>query len=171
MSYLISYQVFSTRGLVLSWGVRSQTGAQNPIVQGGLVGTSPFYFVAFSSYFQFKNAFSTILYKLAWHITTSPNFVLLIFVWYIFKIWPSKSNSNMIQNEHRADTSKCLLFSFSCLLFWNMALQIHNLFLQADISQVLHFHSWFLGFVLVRLWRQTNHSSISFLCQYIFTRL
>ena len=30
-----SYKVFSTPSLVLSWGARSQTGAQNPIVQGG----------------------------------------------------------------------------------------------------------------------------------------
>ena len=98
-----------------------------------------------------------------------PIFFLLIFFVISFE---DMTNSNMVQDEQRADTSKCLLFSFSCLLFWNMAIgQIHNLFLQADISQVLHFHFWFLGFVLVWLWWQTNHSSLSFLCQYIFTRL
>ena len=73
---ILSYQVFSTPRLVLSWGARSQTGAQNPIVQGGLaLGTSPFFFCCFFlRIFHFKNAHSTIQYKLAWHITMPPNF-------------------------------------------------------------------------------------------------
>ena len=74
---VLSYQVFSTRGLVLSWGVRSQTGAQNPIVQGGLVGTSPFFCFFLLLIFNFKNAFSIVQYKLAWHITTPPIFFAL----------------------------------------------------------------------------------------------
>ena len=49
---ILSYQDFSTRGLVLSWGARSQTGAQNPIVQGGLALHHSF-LLFFSSYFPF----------------------------------------------------------------------------------------------------------------------
>ena len=70
----MSYQVFSTPRLVLSWGARSQTGAQNPIVQGGLAHHHFFLLI-----FNFKNALSTVQYKLAWHITTPPNFFLLFF--------------------------------------------------------------------------------------------
>ena len=87
MSYLIkSYQVFSTPRLVLSWGARSQTGAQNPIVQGVLaLGTSPFLFCCFFLLiFNFKNTHSTIQYKLAWHITTPPNFFSINFFCYFF---------------------------------------------------------------------------------------